>query len=279
MKTLSIECRGAARSHQFVVSRPSPNRLIERQSVKHVGLQRCSFSRFWATISSSLDLRKQLWPVQSVFWFVVSKFELHLVLCSIGFSYLFRKLHLQLFNRTSDLVLWSEIQSALFKRLSFLISSLNSATTLLFNQFRGLFSKWTPELQHYYFFDRCSDWFVRATSSFLFSRFSDWFVPQFELLHSCSIGYSDRFVLQIQLHLSCWIGFLIDLFCKLSYIILVPLVFWSICSVSRATSFLFNRLSESFVLQIEIHHSCESGLMIDLLCKWSYIILVQSVLW
>jgi len=69
-KTLSIECRGAARSPQFVVSRPSPNRLIERQSVKHVGLQRCSFSRFWATISSSLDLRKQFWPVQSVFWFV-----------------------------------------------------------------------------------------------------------------------------------------------------------------------------------------------------------------
>jgi hypothetical protein len=186
-----------------------------------------------------------------------------------------RKLHLQPFNSTSDFVLWSEIQSALFKRLSFLISSLNSATTLLFNPFRGLFSKWTPELQHYYLFNRCSDWFVRATSSSLFNRFSDWFVPQIELLHSCSIGYSDRFVLQIQLHLSCWIGFLIDLFCKLSYIILVPLVFWSICSVSRATSFLFNRFSESFVLQIEIHHSCES----HLLCKWSYIILVQSAFW
>jgi hypothetical protein len=70
MKTLSIECRGAARSHQFVVSRPSPNRLTERQSVKLVGLQRCLFSRFWATISSSLDLRKEFWPVQSVYWFV-----------------------------------------------------------------------------------------------------------------------------------------------------------------------------------------------------------------
>ncbi len=187
-----------------------------------------------------------------------------------------RKLHLQPFNRTSDFVLWSEIQSALFKRLSFLISSLNSATTLLFNPFRGLFSKWTPELQHYYLFNRCSDWFVRASSSSLFNRFSDWFVPQIELLHSCSIGYSDRFVLQIQVHLSCSIGFLIDLFCKLSYIIFVPLVFSSICSVSRATSFLFNRFSESFGLQIEIHHSCESGFLIDLLCKWSYIILVQS---